>query len=94
MLYKTDVLLIFKAMDFLPVLMLFFAGIFFIAVLVLTLVALVDLLGSRFRDNDKLVWALVIIFVTFIGPILYFVMGRKQKIKQDESGNEKQQSHK
>ncbi len=76
-------------MDFLPVVLILFAGIFFLAVIVLTLVALIDLLGSRFKDNDKLVWALVIIFVTFIGPILYLVMGRKQKIKPVEDQNNK-----
>jgi hypothetical protein len=45
--------------------------------------AIVDLLGSKFQsDTNKLIWALVIIFVPFIGSILYLVVGRKQKITQ------------
>ncbi len=45
----------------------------------LMLVALVDLERSerRVRGGSKLVWALVIVFVNIVGPILYFVAGRE-----------------
>ncbi|HEY4785661.1 MAG TPA: PLDc N-terminal domain-containing protein [Bacteroidales bacterium] len=50
--------------------------------LILPMIALIDLLRSRFEGNDKLVWTIVIIFVVVIGSILYFVIGRKQKINK------------
>jgi len=49
---------------------------------VLWLIALVDVLRNGFRgQNEKLTWVLVILFVAVLGPILYFVIGRKNKIK-------------
>jgi hypothetical protein len=32
----------------------------------------------RVRGGSKLVWALVIVFVNIIGPIIYFVAGRDE----------------
>ena len=32
----------------------------------------------RVRGGNKLVWALVIVFVNIVGPILYFVAGREE----------------
>ena len=46
---------------------------------VLLVVALYDLTrpNRRVRGDSKVVWALIIIFVTTIGPILYFLAGRE-----------------
>jgi hypothetical protein len=46
----------------------------------LMIAALVDLERSerRVRGGSKIVWALVIILVNIIGPILYFVAGREE----------------
>ena len=46
----------------------------------LMIVALIDLEKDerRVRGGNKLVWALIIIFVNVIGPILYFVAGREE----------------
>ncbi|MGZ8514000.1 MAG: PLD nuclease N-terminal domain-containing protein [Candidatus Limnocylindrales bacterium] len=46
----------------------------------LMVAALVDLeRGERHvRGGSKLVWALVIVFVSVIGPIIYFVAGREE----------------
>jgi len=46
----------------------------------LMIVALIDLERSerRVRGGNKLVWALVIVFVNIIGPIVYFVAGREE----------------
>jgi hypothetical protein len=47
--------------------------------LVLLVAALYDLTrpNRRVRGDSKVVWALIIIFVSGIGPILYFLAGRE-----------------
>ena len=46
------------------------------------IIALIDILKSDFRDtNGKIIWALVVIFLPVIGSILYFLIGKSQKIK-------------
>jgi len=47
--------------------------------LVLLVAALYDLTrpNRRVRGDSKVVWALIIIFVTTFGPILYFLAGRE-----------------
>lgn len=48
--------------------------------LVLWIWALVDIINGRFRDDTtKIVWCLVVIFIPFIGTILYYIIGREQK---------------
>lgn len=48
--------------------------------LALWLWAIIDLIKSNFSNStNKLIWALIIIFVPFVGSILYLVMGRKQR---------------
>ena len=42
--------------------------------------ALIDVLKSEFKDNNKLIWLLTVILVPFIGAIVYFAIGKKQKI--------------
>lgn len=54
--------------------------IFVLFLLVLPLIALVDILKSTFKGNDKLIWVIVVIFLLPIGAILYFLIGQKQKI--------------
>ncbi len=46
----------------------------------LLLVALYDLTrpGRRVKGGSKVVWALIIIFVNLLGPILYFLIGRDE----------------
>jgi len=43
----------------------------------LVLIALIDLYRNRKRRENVLIWALIILFVNTFGPILYFVIGRK-----------------
>jgi hypothetical protein len=45
------------------------------------IMAIIDILKSRFEGNDKLVWFLVVTFLSVPGIILYRVIGKKQKIK-------------
>jgi hypothetical protein len=46
----------------------------------LMIAALVDLERDerRVRGGSKLVWAIVIVFVNILGPILYFIAGREE----------------
>ncbi|GAA4468151.1 hypothetical protein GCM10023189_52980 [Nibrella saemangeumensis] len=51
-------------------------------VIILPLIAVIDVLRSKFRsDTDKIIWLLVILFLPFFGSILYFIIGRKQRIE-------------
>ena len=52
-----------------------------LASLVLFVIALIGLVRSNnWTDpTTKLIWALIIIFVPTIGPILYLTIGRRQK---------------
>ncbi|MDQ0245075.1 4-amino-4-deoxy-L-arabinose transferase-like glycosyltransferase [Bacillus fengqiuensis] len=43
----------------------------------LVLIALIDLYRHRKTRKNTLVWTLIILFVNTLGPILYFVLGRK-----------------
>ena len=45
----------------------------------LMVAALIDLDRSdrRVRGGSKIVWALIVVFVNVIGPIIYFVAGRE-----------------
>jgi len=47
---------------------------------VLWITALVDCLKSNFAGDSKIIWVLVIIFLPVLGSILYFLIGRNQKI--------------
>ena len=46
----------------------------------LSIVALIDIFKSEFEGNNKIVWVIVVLFINIIGAILYFNIGRKQKI--------------
>lgn len=49
--------------------------------LLLPLIALVDVIRSDFKGaNDKVIWVLIILFLNIIGAILYFFIGRNQRI--------------
>jgi hypothetical protein len=45
-----------------------------------SLIAFIDIVRSEFTGYNKLVWLLAVIFFPLIGWILYFIIGRKQKI--------------
>jgi len=42
--------------------------------------ALYDLVKrKKVKTDSKILWAIIIIFVNIIGPILYFVLGREEE---------------
>ncbi|UAB86289.1 PLDc_N domain-containing protein [Zunongwangia sp. SCSIO 43204] len=48
--------------------------------LLFPLLAIIDIIRNDFKGNDKIVWLLVVIFFSFFGTLLYFIMGRKQRL--------------
>lgn len=51
-----------------------------IVMFVVWIAALIDVLKSEFRgENDKLLWAVVVILGGMIGAILYFIIGKNYK---------------
>ncbi|HHT7081792.1 MULTISPECIES: PLD nuclease N-terminal domain-containing protein [Bacillus cereus group] len=47
----------------------------------LVLIAFIDLYRHRKTRKNVLVWTFIILFVNILGPILYFVIGRKDSEK-------------
>ena len=43
--------------------------------LALVVIAMVQMLQSRNKDSYKILWALIIIFLPWVGPILWFALG-------------------
>ena len=55
----------------------------FFTTLLLMILALIDILKSEFTGNNKIIWVILVLFTGFFGALLYFFIGRKQKIKED-----------
>jgi hypothetical protein len=51
-------------------------------VILLPLLALISVLTSEFQGNDKIIWVLIIIFLPFLGSVLYFLIGRDRRISR------------
>lgn len=47
----------------------------------LVFIAFIDLYRNRKTRKNVLVWTFIILFVNILGPILYFVIGRKDSGK-------------
>lgn len=45
--------------------------------LILIVIAIVDLVRIEKTNGPKWMWVLIILFINLIGPILYFVIGRR-----------------
>jgi len=46
----------------------------------LPLFALVDIVRSKFEGNMQLIWVIIVIFFNILGAILYFIIGKNQKL--------------
>jgi hypothetical protein len=48
--------------------------------LALLVIAVVDIVRREYvTGGNKVVWLVVVIIVNFIGPIIYFIFGRREK---------------
>ena len=52
-------------------------------ILLFPIIALIDILKSEFSGNIKITWVLLILFLNLVGVILYYALGRRQKVKRD-----------
>ncbi|HRJ28772.1 MAG TPA: PLDc N-terminal domain-containing protein [Cyclobacteriaceae bacterium] len=49
--------------------------------LILPILAISDIIKGDFRNpNDKLIWILVVLFMPIVGSMIYFWVGKGQKI--------------
>jgi len=58
-----------------------FLEVFILFLISIPLIALIDILRSEFNGYNKIIWVIVVIFLPVLGAVLYFFIGRKQKIK-------------
>ena len=62
--------------------MFFFYILVWVVPFFLIVAALIDIIRNQFkRPMDKLVWTLVVLFIAILGAILYFVIGKQQKVQ-------------
>jgi len=47
--------------------------------LILLIVALVDCIRAEQTNGPKWLWIIIIIFIEILGPVFYFVFGRKNR---------------
>lgn len=51
-------------------------------IFLIPLLALINVLMSDFQGNEKIMWVLIIIFLPFLGSLLYFLIGRDKRINR------------
>ncbi|NEW05955.1 PLDc_N domain-containing protein [Paenibacillus sp. SYP-B3998] len=66
-----------KKIDFMPLLPVILPV--FAIGMILILIALMDLYKHRKTRKNVWLWSLIIIFLNMFGPIMYFVIGRKDR---------------
>ncbi|WP_225034829.1 PLDc N-terminal domain-containing protein [Winogradskyella sp. SM1960] len=49
-------------------------------IIIPTVIALIDILKNEFYGNNKIAWVLVVLLGNVLGALLYFIIGRKQKL--------------
>ncbi len=49
---------------------------------ILPIIALIDIIRNEFTGSNKLIWVLVVLFFPLFGALLYFFLGKKQKLKK------------
>ena len=49
-------------------------------IILFPLFALISVLTNQFQGNEKIMWVLIIIFLPFLGSLLYFLIGRDKRI--------------
>lgn len=59
--------------------LLIFWILFWLASVILFIIALIDVIRRNFANsNDKVLWIVLILLLPTLGPILYFIIGKKK----------------
>ena len=58
--------------------------------LLLPIIAIVDILNSRFEGNNNVLFLLIVILLPVVGSILYFLIGPSRKIRREEEKTARQ----
>ena len=66
-------------MDSIPAILLIITVIFLAC---LWFYCLFDILTSRFRGNEKLLWVIVVLIAPGLGMFLYLILGQRNKIRR------------
>ena len=53
-----------------------------IVLFILPIIALIDIVKSEFKGNNQLIWVIIVIFLSLPGIILYYAIGRSQRISK------------
>jgi len=54
-----------------------------LGVCVFPIIALIHVITGTFKEkSDKLIWVILILFLPFLGPLMYFLIGKKSRIVQ------------
>ncbi len=51
----------------------------FLFLILLPVFAVIDILRNNLRENDKVIWIIIIIFVPILGSALYFLIGKNRR---------------
>jgi hypothetical protein len=51
--------------------------IFYFIILVIDIVVIVDIIKSSKDTEKKILWIIAVVFLPVLGPILYYVIGKK-----------------
>ena len=62
----------------------FFFWLVGVAAFVFWLWVLIDILRSEFTGSNKIVWLLAVILLPLLGAVLYWFIGREQKVRDEE----------
>ncbi|MEK5330443.1 MULTISPECIES: PLD nuclease N-terminal domain-containing protein [unclassified Lysinibacillus] len=46
--------------------------------IILMIIALIDLRKIHATNGPKILWVFIILFINLLGPVAYFIVGRKQ----------------
>ena len=57
----------------------------YIGIIVFWFWSLIDILKSNFEGANKVIWLLVVFFLSLLGSILYVFIGRKQRIIKNKN---------
>lgn len=56
-----------------------FLALFLIGFVVIWVKTIIEIAGSEFDGNTRVIWLLVVLFMGLLGLIIYYTVGRKQR---------------